>query len=26
MDRIWSTGRVRKGITALACPPGQVEE
>lgn len=26
MDRIWSTGRVRKDITALVCPPGQVEE
>ena len=26
MDRIWSTGRVRKDITALVCPPGTVEE
>ncbi|MFC1524028.1 SNF2-related protein [Thermodesulfobacteriota bacterium] len=26
MDRIWSTGRVRKDITALVCPPGSVEE
>lgn len=24
MDRIWSTGRMRKDITALVCPPGQV--
>ena len=26
MDRIWSTGRTRKDITALVCPPGAVEE
>jgi len=26
MDRIWSTGRTRKDITALVCPPGTVEE
>ncbi len=26
MDRIWSTGRVRKDITALVCPPGTVED
>ncbi|TYO97163.1 SNF2 domain-containing protein [Geothermobacter ehrlichii] len=26
MDRIWSTGRTRKDITALVCPPGPVEE
>ncbi|MFO7983891.1 MAG: SNF2-related protein [Desulfuromonadales bacterium] len=26
MDRIWSTGRTRKDITALVCPPGMVEE
>ena len=26
MDRIWSTGRTRKDITALVCPPGVVEE
>jgi hypothetical protein len=25
MDRIWSTGRTRKDITALVCPPGAVE-
>jgi superfamily II DNA or RNA helicase len=24
MDRIWSTGRMRKDMTALVCPPGQV--
>ena len=24
MDRIWSTGRMRKEMTALVCPPGQV--
>ncbi|MEJ2689341.1 MAG: SNF2-related protein [Deltaproteobacteria bacterium] len=26
MDRIWSTGRIRKDITALVCPPGMVEK
>lgn len=26
MDRIWSTGRVRKDITALVCPPNFVKE
>jgi len=26
MDRIWSTGRVRKDITALVCPPKFVKE
>ncbi len=26
MDRIWSTGRTRKDITALVCPPGAVED
>ncbi len=26
MDRIWSTGRARKDITVLVCPPGMVEE
>jgi hypothetical protein len=26
MDRIWSTGRVRKDITALVCPPRTVED
>lgn len=25
MDRIWSTGRTRKDITVLVCPPGVVE-
>jgi len=25
MDRIWSTGRIRKDMTALVCPPGTVE-
>jgi len=25
MDRIWSTGRARKDITVLVCPPGVVE-
>ena len=24
MDRIWSTGRMRKDMTALVCPPGMV--
>ncbi len=24
MDRIWSTGRMRKDMTALVCPPGTV--
>lgn len=24
MDRIWSTGRMRKDMTALVCPPGEV--
>ncbi|MBN2428269.1 MAG: helicase [Deltaproteobacteria bacterium] len=24
MDRIWSTGRMRKDMTALVCPPGNV--
>jgi len=26
MDRIWSTGRARKDITVLVCPPGVVED
>ena len=26
MDRIWSTGRARKDITVLVCPPGLVED
>ena len=26
MDRIWSTGRMRKDMTALVCPPGQVAQ
>ena len=26
MDRIWSTGRMRKDMTALVCPPGTVSD
>jgi len=26
MDRIWGTGRARKDITVLVCPPGMVED
>ncbi len=26
MDRIWSTGRMRKDMTALVCPPGSVSD